>query len=156
MRDIEDIVFEIETFFKENLNDKIVEINTEKGNFALKQVDVESYLFGDLNDSVTNFDPFFFHYVEDVSSVVSGPNTAKLVTHELAIIFADGNEDKGAISRRVLRYLRALEETASDAYGEILGGNRIEISQLAPLTIQFNNSSVYHKVVGIQIEFDFA
>ena len=156
MRDIEEIVFAIETFFKANLNNKLTEIDGEKSDFVLKSIDTEAYLFGDLNDSIANFDPFFFHYVDDIVSIVTGPNIAKVVTHEMTIIFADGSEDKGTISRRVLRYLRALEEVASAAYFEIFSGTRVEISTLAPLTIQFNNSSVYHKVVGIQIEFDFA
>jgi hypothetical protein len=53
--------------------------------------------------------------------------------------------------------MRALFETACDLWSTIgLGYDKPEITVLTPVDLQLNNSSYYHKIVAVRIEFSIA
>jgi len=151
-QDIETIYFKLIDHVKCNINDKIDAINIEKEECVLKNIDERAWIIGSLDDRIKSFNTFVFTFIDSVTSSVQGNIVAKNAVFEFDIVIAE-NED-GADFKRVLRYHRVLEESMRDAWDKVCKGyDRATINLLNPIDIKLYDSSLMHKVVGIQVEF---
>lgn len=152
-QDIETTFFEMVNYAKSILNTKITAINLEKGDSVLSQINNDAWIIGSLDDRIKSYNIFTFSFISSISSVVQGNIAAKNSVFEFDIIIAE-NED-GNDFKRMLRYHRALEESMKEAWDKVgKGYDRATISLLNPIDIKLYDSSLMHKVVGIQVEFN--
>lgn len=159
-------MFDIETFFtkfylkmKEQLNLKIAAINAEKGDCLLSDIADEAWIVMSLNDKVKNFIDFAFCQIDNVKTVANGRDISKEITLEFDLFIAVRNDglDANGIDKdelRILRYWRALEESAKEAWNKVgVGYGKSEIESLTPIDIKLTDSAHYHKLCGISISF---
>ena len=162
--DIETLCSDIQTNLIPYLNNKISAINSEKNAglvvsdptyFALDSIPSNAIIFNSLDDNAANFKDFVFYFVDSVQSENAGPVLAQKITLEIALFIYDRADL--FIQQRTLRALRALFETASDLWSVVgRGVDRPEVIALTPIDLQLNNSSYYHKIVAVRLEFSIA
>lgn len=153
MFDIETLFEKINTFFKENLNSKIVDINNEKGDKLLTSFPGECYISGSLDEKIMNYDNVCFSYIESIEATSNGAAVSKKVIVEVDLLF---NQKYDFMDyKRILRYQRALLDCAILAWGKVaLGYSDCNVVSLNPIDVKLFNSSHWTKVIGIQIEFN--
>ena len=150
--DLEQMLAGIETIMTDNLNTKITEINTERADtITLDSVNASAFFLQTLDNTATNFNPYVFYGIQDIESEGIGPTASMLITVRVMLVVVDDASDL-LIAKRMLRYLRALEETFTDNWNELENRAKIEIQQFAP--IQFNegiNSSNRSRVAMVDL-----
>jgi hypothetical protein len=149
--DAEIICDKIKAFLKNNLNNEIVKINNEKNDgITLEQIAEDAYFFESMDDSVHNFDPFIFYFIDSTSSEVNGSSYAKKISIEFDIILANNQDDN--ISRKLLRYTRALESVLSRVFEKVEPLYQGDLETLDSIDIKLRNNSFPSKCVGIKLE----
>lgn len=151
--------FDIETFLdqfqlrlKTTLNQKITEINTEKGDQLLPQIPPDAFLFGSLDDDAHNFNDFVFTYVDAIDTKVAGPRYSEEYTIEIDLFIYDRQDKK--VQKRILRAQKALRMAVVESWEKVgIGFDRAEINSLDAIDVQLPNSSFFHKVVGLKLNF---
>lgn len=150
--DIETFLTKLEAKLKATLNQKIQAINTEKGDSVLDQIPADNWIFGSLDDRAKNFKDFLFYYVDTIDSTVNGPRMAEDYTIEIDLFTFDRQDKK--VQQRILRYHRALREAVAETWGVVgVGYGDAEIQSLVPIDVKLNNSSYFHKIVGVSLKF---
>jgi len=151
--DIECFIDNMEQHIKNKINDKIIEIDTEKGStFTTEPINEKAYIFQSLDNMPVNFDPILFYGISQVPSKSITGATAKMYKVEISVIKAD-SESK-TIGKKLLRYQRALEEIFEENFYKINNVRpKIEVSSLQPISFRLQNSSNQFKAIGIEIEF---
>ena len=151
--DLECWIDQIEAFLKNHLNDKIVEIDTEKNSgWTTEPVDPESYVFQSLDEMPVNFDPILFFGVSSIEGEGIESATSKICKVEVSVIKTD--DESKTIGKKLLRYQRALQEIFQENYVKINSvRQKIRVSSLQPISFEMQNSSNRFKAIGIEIEF---
>jgi hypothetical protein len=150
--DIETFLDQLQTRLKTTLNQKITQINTEKNDQLLPQIPAEAFLFGSLDDQAHNWNDFVFTFVDAIDTKISGPRYSKDYTIEIDLFMYD-RQDKN-IQKRILRSQEALQMAVMECWEKIgIGLDRVEINSLEAIDVQLPNSSFYHKVVGLKLNF---
>jgi hypothetical protein len=68
--DLENLLDDIETVLKTNLNTKITQLNTEKSDaIVLRSVPSQAYFFETLDQRVANYNPFILYGIEEIETV---------------------------------------------------------------------------------------
>lgn len=147
--DLETFLRDVELFMKTKLNDKIDEINLEKGDFNLKHVVDKAYIFQTLTEKVNNYSPTIFYHVEDIQSDGIPSSTAELYSIEVVIILSD-SQDK-LVSYKLLRYLRVLKELFNDNFNSIKYNRKVIVESLTPISFALQNTSNYVDAIGVKI-----
>lgn len=151
-KDIEDVLDDIETFLKANLNTKIGEVNTEKGDgITLLTIDSGAYFLQSMANTVANFNPFVFYGISETRSEGIGPGTAKFYFVDVIIVVTDSGNDPD-IGRKVLRYNKALVELFENNYARVSGSDRLEVQSLEPVVFQLINSEDVYRAAGVRLE----
>lgn len=149
--DPEKICDSIRDYLKANLNTEIGKINTEKNDgITLAEISNDAYFFESLDDHAHNYDPFIFYFIDTTSSEVNGASYAKNITVEFDVIVANNHDSH--ISRKLLRYNRALEKVLSGVFEKVQPLYQGELETLDALDIQLRNSSFQHKVIGVRLQ----
>lgn len=156
MFDVESLLIELTGLFKTQLASDIAAINTEKGAPTLMTaLDTNAWLMGSLDDSVKNYNEFMFYYVDDVQIVPNGPFLGKTYTLEYDLFISQKEDFNDYV--RVLRYWEAMSRTAKALWDKVgKGYDRPTVSLLNPIDVKLNDSSYWHKVIGIRFEFTIA
>lgn len=153
--DEEQILANLETVLKANLNTKITAINTEKNDsITLAAIDNNAYVM-DVDDKQVNYNPYIIYMIADQTSEACGPVTAQTLTINIAMIHSDNGMDLNIV-KRMLRYRRALREVIEDNFQKINQCGNVTIESLPVLSFQKNSSSIMSKIVGINIITSFA
>lgn len=151
--DVENFMDEFVAKLKTNLAARVSAINTEKGdNPVLESFPDGAFIFQTLDEKALNFRDFVFYYIDDISGEINGPHASKDLTIEVDIFVYDRQDN--LLMKRVLRYWRALEEAMAltwDSVGK--GYDRAAIKSLTPIDVKLINSSEYHKVFGVSLNF---
>lgn len=151
MIDIEEILISIDTFLKANLNTQIGLMNSEKNDtIVLKTISNSAYFIQTLNDAMANYDPYILLGVSDITSTGIGPGTAKLLRFEVVLILQDGAQDL-FIGKRMLRYLRVLEDLFNKNFNKVLPHVSFKINSLVPIAITAVNSNDPFRAVGVEL-----
>lgn len=154
--DIEALLGDIETFMKANLNTKLTAISTDKNDgISLLPVDSNGYFFQTLNDKVTNYDPFVFYGLQDIDNKGGqagiGPGTEKKYSISVMICVSDTGQDVN-ITKRVLRYSRALSELFETSWDRVGKSIKLKVQSLVPIPFTDINTSENFRVVGVLLE----
>jgi hypothetical protein len=153
--DIETFIDGLSTSLKTKLNQKITALNTEKGDALLDQIPEKAWIFGSLDDTVKNFADFAFFFVDSIDTKVAGPILAEEYTIEIDLFIYDRQDSK--IQKRILRLHRALREAIAETWDKVgMGYDRASIESLTPIDVKLNNSSYYHKIVGVSLKFSIS
>ena len=150
--DLESLMSDVKSILTTNLNTKIGNINTEKGDsITLLTVDSAAYFMQDLDHESLNFNPFIFYSVEDIDGTGFGPNTPQEFLINVILVLADqsGLTD---VSTRMFRYSRALKEIFEENFSIKSNSNFISINVLAPVPLTSLNESMEFRAIGIQIK----
>lgn len=155
--DIENLMDDIETFMKANINTKIAAINAEKADSTvLKTISDSAYFFQSLDERVTNFNPFVFYgLAANIESEGIGPAVSKILPINIAVITFDSNQAN--IGKRYLRYNRAIEEIFLEKWDQV-SNNATKVKVRTPVLIDFTilNDSQPFRVVGVELEVTVA
>lgn len=147
--DEENLLSNLETILKNNLNNKITAINTEKNDtITLAQINSDAYQM-DVEDKISNYDPYIIYMITEQTTDKRGPATAENIVINIALIVTDNGSDL-SIVKRMLRYRRCLKEVIEDNYRKISLDEMI-IESLPVLSFQKSGSSYSSKIVGINI-----
>jgi hypothetical protein len=152
MYDVEKLLDAIEAYFKANLNNKITQINTEKGDTLLDPVNQSAFLLGNLESENKSYSPFVLIQIADVTSSFAGNVVAENYQIEV-LMFLQDDYNSTNNWRQVLRYWRALKEVSSDAWDRVAKGMQADISSLAPVSFKETQTSNPMRVFGVQISF---
>lgn len=149
--DFEKILVDLDAFFKANLNNRIAAINTEK-NDNLATVDSGAFVLWSLDTVNKSYNPFILIQLANVTSNFNGPYVSEQYEIEVLMFLQD---DYNRIDnwKQVLRYWRAVKETASLAWDKVARGMQADITSLAPIEFRENQESKPLKVFGVQISF---
>lgn len=151
--------FDAENFYdycvnlvKDNIASKVAALNTEKSDsITLIAPDSGNYLSDYNNIAVT---PSFFIYssIIGVNVLQSVGTKASLeITVMFYVAFIDHSESDSAI-RKGLRYTRGLQEIFLDNFSKNSQISDFQIFQHAPQSAQFENTSKWYKIGGIEIK----
>jgi hypothetical protein len=150
--DIETFLEQFESRLKTTLNQKITEINTQKNDQLLPQIPPEAFVFGSLDDGAHNYKDFVFMFIDGIDTKVAGPRYSEEYTIEIDLFIFD-RQDK-QIQKRILRAQRALRMAVVESWEKVgIGLDRAEINSLDAIDVQLPNSSFYHKVMGLKLNF---
>lgn len=151
--DLESLLADTLTVLSNNLNTKISEITTEKGDsLELKTIPTDAYFLQTLNDRMANFDPFVFYGIGEIKPAdgakagYSGYN----VQVEVLVCVRDSGLVDG-IAKQMFRYGRALKEIfeSNALTGFDKGRVKPIVEGLTPIDIGILNDSFTHKAVGV-------
>lgn len=150
--DTEIICDRMRDFVKANFNNEIDAINSEKSDdIVLEHVSNDAYFFESLDDECHNFDPFIFYYVDSTTTEVQGSSYAKQINLEFDLLISDDADSH--ISRKLLRYTRAMEKVLAKSFYQVMPSNNAQLETLDTIDVKLKNSSKMHKVIGTRISF---
>lgn len=155
--DIEEVLGDIETFLKANLNTEITNLNTEKADsITLATVSSSAYFMQSLNNEIVNHNPFIFYGISQVQSRSIGSATAKTYNIQVVLVIIDGQQVD--IGKRLLRYSRVLSDLFERSWDRItkIGIGKFQVTSLEPIAFQLVNSSDAYRAVGVELSFTMA
>lgn len=153
--DIETFIDKLSTSLKTKLNQRISALNAEKGDSLLELIPESAWIFGSLDDSVKNFKDFTFFFVDTIDTKIAGPVVAEEYTIEIDLFLCDRQDAK--VQKRILRMHRALREAISETWDKVgMGYDRASVESLTPIDVKLNNSSFFHKIVGVSLKFSIS
>lgn len=147
--DTESFLIDVESTMKNNLNNLITALNTEKGDFNLDLVDDKAYIFQTLNDEVVNFNPAVFYYIDDIRSEGIDSATSEEIVVEVTIIMSDTQD--GNMQYKLLRYLRVLKELFNTHFNKVHYSKKVIVESLVPINFKTQNSSNYLHAIGVRL-----
>ena len=152
--DLETLLDDIETLVKANLNTKIAAINSEKNDsISLATIDSEAYFFQSLDGKQINYTPFVAYGISNFDSPEDGGHygAAEIkVSIDVIVCLEDVGQDVN-ITKRMLRYQRALKEIIETNFDGLTSGVKLSVQNQLPIDVALLNSSNMHKAIGITI-----
>jgi len=150
---LENLLDKLSDQMKVELQYQIDAINQLNDDMILAEIDDQAWIAGSLDERVGNFNEFCFYYVDDIQSVVNGPQVVSSVSIEFDLIISQ--REDGMDYRRILRYQQALMDAASEVWGVVgRGYDKATITALNPIDVKLFNSSNWSKVIGVKFEFN--
>ena len=152
--DIESLCDDIKTILTTNLNTKLTAINNEKADsITLATIDASAYAFQSMNGATMNFDPFIFYGVQDIQGEGGYGQTPMQVEVAVILCLSDQGQDID-ITKRVLRYGRALKEVFEEHFGDTENSAKLSVQSQVPIDIKLLNSSNPHRAIGVTLRAD--
>ena len=152
--DVERLIDDTLAIVKSNLNDKLDEIQNEKDtllgddNFNLPRIDDKAY-FDSLDDKVANFNEYVYYGVGDNAVIEIASAEASEVSLFFTVVLHYDGDDR--IYRKMLRYIRALQEIVSENFGEIPECSNFKVATISPADLKDLDGDTFHKIGGISI-----
>lgn len=145
------------------LNAKIAAIEVEKTakgkglSPALAAIPLTSYYFQSWSEKMLQNNPAIWYGIEKVDTTDGGQGaTAERTTIFVEVILVD-NGQTNDVSKRILRYSRALKELFSDAFSVADTGAKIKIETVRPESFKFeSDSSDEIKIGGVSLSITLA
>lgn len=147
--DTESFLRDVETFLKTNLNNNIIAINTEKGDFVLDQIPTTAYIFQSLDDRVVNNKASLFYYIDDIQSEAVDSATSEEISIEVVVILSDKKDN--TLQYRLLRYQRALKELFNNGFNKVNYSKKVRVESLVPIRFAYQNSTNYVHAIGVRL-----
>jgi hypothetical protein len=150
---VENLLDKIADQMKVDLQFQIDATNQLNDDFDLADIDDNAWIAGSLDERVNNFNECAFYYVEDLQSIVNGPQVVSSVSIEFDLIISQ--REDGMDYRRFLRYQQAMMDAASQVWGVVgRGYDKATITALNPIDVKLFNSANWSKVIGVRFEFN--
>lgn len=150
--DIETVENKILEIIQANFNNKIAEINTDKGDSLLTNID--KYM-NNFYEEVTNYNQFIFYSMDN--PVVTSNAGAKFGTDwEMIVeVFLNNTNNETTTRSKIYRYTRALYEIVQENQSLITKYCSLpEISALAPQSVTDINNETPYQIGGIRIKIN--
>lgn len=150
---IEDFLENAIELVKQNINQKLIDIDNERNDFALKPIDLENgIVFQSLNNLPVNFDPILYYGADDVTNIGEIESASgETWSVEFSIILADPQDR--SVEKRLWRYQRALKEIFLEGYIKINSmRQKVRVRSLNPVAFTLQNTSNEYRAIGINIE----
>lgn len=154
--DTEQFLNDLFLLVKSNLNGKINEIQAEKAtllgsaNFAVPTLDDKAW-FDSLDDKTANFDPYVYYGVNDNSVIqISSAEGNSLTAFFTVVLHYNG--DDASMYKKMLRYIRALQEIVSENFDAFPEAGRMTVSAINPNDMKDLDGNTFHKIGGIMIQ----
>lgn len=152
MMDVETVFTKLSAKIKTKLAARITAINTEKGDTLLSELNADAWCEGSLDEAIKSYKDFGFAYVDGIEGTVNGPMVGQNISIEVDLIFSQ--EADFMDYKRLLRYQRALNEAAQEAWDSCMKGyDRATVTILQPIDAKLFNSSYWYKVIGVRLDF---
>lgn len=151
--DFEDILDNVKTVLTNNLNTKIVSINSEKDDgIDVPSIDNNAYYLQSLDYEIMNHDPCIVYGIEEIETdEKSYGHTLEKLFISIVVLLSDNGRKE--ISRIMFRYSRALKEIFEENFRNINSNNYL-IDRLTPVPFENLDGSQTYKAIGIIIETD--
>lgn len=149
--DMEDFFDDLLAFMQDNLNTKIDELNTEKGDTLLQNIADEAYVFQTLDNGLVNYDPFLFYGFTILEQRAEYGFSAKILQVEVTIIMAadpSGDDE----THKLLRYSRVLQELFEKNWNKVNKRVKLKVTSLEPIGFSLVNSSQPYRAIGVYLE----
>jgi len=153
--DLERLLDDLLAIVKTNLNTKINEIQAEKttllgqGNFAVPLIDDNAW-FDSLDERTVNFDPYVYYGVNDNRVIEqAGAEASEVQIFFTVVLHYDGSDT--AMFRKMLRYIRALQEIVSENFDAIQCASNLTVSTMTPVDLKDLDGDTFHKIGGVVI-----
>jgi len=154
--DAERLITDLLDLFKTNLNSRITKIQAEKqtllgaNNFDVPQIDDAAW-FDALDDRVANFNPYIYYGLNDNTVIeIASAESSDLTAFFTVVLANDGNDP--LISRKMLRYIRALQEISSRHFGDIAEASSLIVTTITPKDLKDLDTGTFHKIGGVAIK----
>ena len=145
MIDVEQILYGMDTALKSRLSGEIALINAEKADgIVLLDVDDAAIFVQQLNDETINYDPYIIHGISNETISTAGRSSAS--TLGLFIVVAISSQNVDNISKRLLRYSRAIKQVVLKEFDTF----KPDLLATGPITFQDSNTGNFHKGVGLE------
>lgn len=157
--DEEQMIRDIETLYKAELNNEIDLINTEKGEVPgntlfLEQIASDKYIFETLDSRVNNFKGFFILYglVDTPVAEAQFNNFVDGVTVTFQVAtFDKGEKERSNTMYKLLRYRRALKQVIMNSTDLFRGYAIPLVASLKPDAFPYSNKKVI-LTIGLDIK----
>ncbi len=146
--DLENLLADVKAIMVANINTKLVEIDTEKGDLTMAPIDNDAYFEQSLTTKTANWDQFILYGISDIESDGKGPMTLQKVSVQIVLILSDFGNDPD-INKRVLRYGRALKEIFEKNWKKI-SGRAAQIKTYRPIEDPLDD--VVFRMIAIDLE----
>ncbi len=149
--DFESILDSVKSIVSVNLNAKLTELATEKGDsIVTPPVDSNAYFLQSLDESAANFDPFIAYGITDIESTSIGPQTAEKIMMSVVIVLSDNGRND--MNRIMFRYSRALKEIFEENWQIHDSSSKINVIRSTVVPFEALDSGATYKAIGIEIE----
>lgn len=152
--DVERLYSDIESLLKSELNNKLLEIDTEKADIVLDPVDDNAYFFQTMTENAENYDPFLFYGEDQVIATGTGPATVETFSIDIGIILQIKNDP--TTGTRLLRYRRALREIFEKNWVKINRNVKLKVTSLAPWPLPDLDTDTLSVGIGVTLEASLA
>lgn len=153
--DTERLLDDLLAIMKSNLNTKISEIQAEKdtllgaGNFAVPLIDDNAW-FDSLDDKTVNFDPYVYYGVNDNNVIeLAGAESSEVQVFFTVVLHYNGSD--ASMFRKMLRYIRALQEVVGANFDAISCASNLTVSTVTPTDLKDLDGDTFHKIGGVVI-----
>lgn len=153
--DIEEIEKKILAIIQSKLPAKLIEINTEKGDSLLANIDNSTYV-NNLYQAEINNSLFVFYGIKDSVTKDNGSDFSQEWTLFYNVLIQDMNQ-LATVRSKIIRYSRAFSEVIKENITEISRYCSIpEIANIAPQDVTDINNNTPYKMGGIEIKIVFS
>lgn len=153
--DAERLLDDLLQVVKSKLNTKINEIQAEKqtllgsGNFVVPNIKEEAWFDG-LDERSANFDPYVYYGVNDNTVIeLASAESSELSIFFVVVMHYNGND--ATMYRKMLRYIRALQEIVRENFDAIPEVSRFQVRTITPNDLRDLDTSEFSKIGGIVI-----
>lgn len=157
MYDIEQLLLDVETLLKANMNTYIGNMNTEKADsITLVEVDNSAYFYQSMNSEQVNMYPYVFFGVTDIEDEDSGPYlTSTTASIDVIIVLPDEGDDVN-LSRRMFRYGRILKDIFTEKFDGLNNSIKLSVKSQVPVDLIELNTSRIERAIGVKLTAEFA
>lgn len=152
--DVESLETDLLGLIQDNLETKLDEIETEKGDGISIIAPLASEYFNSTDIAVDNNRFWMFYGVVDGTVDNIGPGSAEINRYMFLAYFNELNVGASIVRKKCLRMIRALKEIIEENFRNIPMASLLKIGTIAPTSASWeeNESSPIYKVGGIYIE----
>lgn len=149
--DEEDLLKRIQSYFKSNLNAKIILINAEKGDFTIEQItaDDSHYVFGGELLDLPNHT--FVNFAIDGEIEMKNNYDSKISMPVFRVEVAFDNPKKANTYFKSMRYMRAIYETIFDFATSVTEADGVEITKAIPMVVTANQRQLVVSGVSLSV-----
>lgn len=149
--DEEDLLNEIHSHVKDNLNTKISAINTEKGDFNIDTITEDNKHFIFAGETLELPNNMFVEFSFDGQIDIKTNKTDFISIPNITIIVAFDNQKKPNTYFKSLRYMRALYETILDFESSAIEADGLQLTKLVPMTVTLQGRQLVVSGIGISV-----
>lgn len=155
-QDLESVVDAVIAFLKLNLNTRLTEITTEKGDSLTLTPVPDAAYFLDYIGKEVNFNPFVVVGIED-PEVLDTAGAATLMRYGISVaIIIDDTGGDTEIARRLLRYQRAIRDVFERNWNSVADSIKFEVKSEAPHPIKLLSRENESRIIGVVLQYEAA